>query len=73
MQNLMRLAGQESLMMVIGYTSSVKFEDSLRLYRRLETLFLNSDYVVSPFRITSSASFCSFLSLDSNADITAFV
>jgi hypothetical protein len=32
----MRLGGWESLDVVLRYTRSVKFEDTLRLYRRLE-------------------------------------
>jgi len=35
-EHIMRLGGWESLDMVLRYTRSVKFEDSLRLYRRLE-------------------------------------
>ena len=33
---IMRLGGWESLDMVLRYTRSVKFEESLRLYRGLE-------------------------------------
>ena len=36
-EHIMRLGGWESLDMVLRYTRSVKFEDSLRLYHRLET------------------------------------
>ena len=36
-EHIMRLGGWESLDMVIRYTRSVKFEDSLKLYRNLET------------------------------------
>jgi hypothetical protein len=32
----MRLGGWESLDMVVRYTQSVKFEESLKLYRGLE-------------------------------------
>ncbi|MBN2186639.1 MAG: tyrosine-type recombinase/integrase [Dehalococcoidia bacterium] len=35
-EHIMRLGGWESLDMVLRYTRSVKFEDSLRLYRELE-------------------------------------
>ncbi len=35
-EHIMRLGGWESLDMVLRYTRSVKFEDSLRLYRRLK-------------------------------------
>ena len=34
-EHIMRLGGWESLDMVLRYTRSVKFEDSLRLYRRM--------------------------------------
>jgi len=34
-EHIMRLGGWESLDMVLRYTISVKFEDSLRLYRRM--------------------------------------
>ena len=37
-EHIMRLGGWESLDMVLRYTRSVKFEDSLRLYRNLEAL-----------------------------------
>jgi hypothetical protein len=37
LEHIMRLGGWESLDMVLRYTRSVKFEDSLRIYRRLET------------------------------------
>ncbi len=37
-EHIMRLGGWESLDMVLRYTRSVKFEDSLRLYRRLEAV-----------------------------------
>jgi integrase/recombinase XerD len=37
-EHIMRLGGWESLDMVVRYTRSVKFEDSLKLYRRLEAL-----------------------------------
>jgi len=37
-EHIMRLGGWESLDMVLRYTRSVKFEDSLKLYRRLGTL-----------------------------------
>ena len=33
---IMRLGGWESLDMVLRYTMSVKFEESLRLYREME-------------------------------------
>jgi len=36
-EHIMRLGGWESLDMVVRYTRSVKFEDSLKLYRSLET------------------------------------
>lgn len=36
-EHIMRLGGWESLDMVLRYTRSVKFEDGLRLYRRIET------------------------------------
>jgi len=36
-EHIMRLGGWESLDMVLRYTRSVKFENSLRLYHRLET------------------------------------
>jgi site-specific recombinase XerD len=36
-EHIMRLGGWESLDMVLRYTRSVKFEDSLRLYRGLES------------------------------------
>jgi len=36
-EHIMRLGGWESLDMVLRYTRSVKFEDSLKLYRRLRT------------------------------------
>lgn len=36
-EHIMRLGGWESLDMVLRYTRSVKFEDSLRLCQRLET------------------------------------
>lgn len=32
----MRLGGWESLDMMLRYTRSVKFEESLRLYRKME-------------------------------------
>ena len=35
-EHIMRLGGWESLEMVLRYTRSVKFEDSLRLYRNIE-------------------------------------
>jgi len=35
-EHIMRLGGWESLDMVLRYTRSVKFEDSLKLYRKLE-------------------------------------
>ena len=35
-EHIMRLGGWESLDMVVRYTRSVKFEDSLKLYRNLE-------------------------------------
>ena len=35
-EHIMRLGGWENLEMVIRYTRSVKFEDSLKLYRKLE-------------------------------------
>jgi len=35
-EHIMRLGGWESLDMVLRYTRSVKFEESLRLYRELE-------------------------------------
>lgn len=35
-EHIMRLGGWGSLDMVLRYTRSVKFEDSLRLYRRLQ-------------------------------------
>jgi len=34
-EHIMRLGGWESLDMVVRYTRSVKFEESLRLYRRV--------------------------------------
>jgi len=34
-EHIMRLGGWKSLDMVLRYTRSVKFEDSLKLYRRL--------------------------------------
>jgi hypothetical protein len=37
-EHIMRLGGWESLDMVLRYTRSVKFEDSLRLYRKMEAL-----------------------------------
>jgi len=37
-EHIMRLGGWESLDMVVRYTRSVKFEDSLKLYRSLEAL-----------------------------------
>ena len=37
-EHIMRLGGWESLDMVLRYTRSVKFEDSLKLYRSLEVL-----------------------------------
>ena len=37
-EHIMRLGGWESLDMVVRYTRSVKFEDSLKLYKSLETL-----------------------------------
>lgn len=37
-EHIMRLGGWESLDTVLRYTRSVKFEDSLTLYRRLEIL-----------------------------------
>lgn len=37
-EHIMRLGGWESLDMVLRYTRSVKFEDSLRLYRELGRL-----------------------------------
>jgi len=37
-EHIMRLGGWESLDMVIRYTRSVKFEDSLKLYRQINTL-----------------------------------
>ena len=36
-EHIMRLGGWESLDMVVRYTRSVKFEDSLKLYRSLES------------------------------------
>lgn len=36
MEHIMRLGGWESLDMVLMYTRSVKFEESLKLYRELE-------------------------------------
>ena len=36
-ERIMRLGGWESLDMVLRYTRSVKFEDSLKLYRSLES------------------------------------
>jgi integrase/recombinase XerD len=36
-EHIMRLGGWSSLDMVLTYTKSVKFEDSLKLYRELET------------------------------------
>jgi len=36
-EHIMRLGGWESLDMVIRYTRSVKFEDSLKLYRQINT------------------------------------
>ncbi|MCK4402801.1 MAG: hypothetical protein KAV98_03435 [Dehalococcoidia bacterium] len=35
-EHIVRLGGWQSLDMVLRYTKSVKFEDSSRLYRRLE-------------------------------------
>lgn len=35
-EHIMRLGGWESLDMVLRYTRSVKFEDSLKLYRKME-------------------------------------
>jgi integrase len=35
-EHIMRLGGWESLDMVLRYTRSVKFEDSLRVYRGME-------------------------------------
>ncbi len=35
-EHIMRLGGWESLDMVLRYTRSVKFEESLRLYRGME-------------------------------------
>jgi integrase len=35
-EHIMRLGGWESLDMVLRYTRSVKFEDSLKLYKKLE-------------------------------------
>jgi len=37
-EHIMRLGGWESLDMVVRYTRSVKFEDSLKLYQKLEAL-----------------------------------
>ena len=36
-EHIMRLGGWESLDMVVRYTRSVKFEDSLKLYRELDS------------------------------------
>ena len=35
-EHIMRLGGWESLDIVLRYTKSVKFEESLRLYREME-------------------------------------
>jgi site-specific recombinase XerD len=35
-EHIMRLGGWESLDMVLRYTKSARFEESLRLYRRME-------------------------------------
>jgi len=35
-EHIMRLGGWESLDMMVRYTKSVKFEESLKLYRELE-------------------------------------
>jgi hypothetical protein len=35
-EHIMRLGGWESLDVVVRYTRSVKFEESLKLYRELE-------------------------------------
>jgi integrase len=37
-EHIMRLGGWESLDVVLRYTRSVKFEESLRLYRGLERM-----------------------------------
>jgi site-specific recombinase XerD len=37
-EHIMRLGGWESLDMVLRYTRSVKWEESLRLYREMEVL-----------------------------------
>jgi hypothetical protein len=37
-EHIMRLGDWESLDMVLRYTRLVKFEDSLKLYRRLEAV-----------------------------------
>ena len=41
-EHIMRLGGWESLDMVVRYTRSVKFEGSLRLYRRLNVGYVGN-------------------------------
>ena len=55
-EHIMRLGGWESLDMVVRYTKSVKFEESLKLYRELGPKTVNG-YAVQKIAMNGSTHF----------------